>query len=288
MPRMNLPRVAVLLAAYNGKDWIREQISSILSQSDVEVELFVSLDKSSDNTLEILEDLCKESSNINVLPYGERFGSAGRNFFRLIRDVDISAYDYVAFSDQDDLWFSDKLSKSVSTMLSHGADAYSSDVIAVWLSGRQKLIKKSEQQQECDFLFESAGPGCTYLFSANRFSEFSRFITERWEQVLQIEFHDWLAYAFFRAHRHTWIIDSQPSLMYRQHSNNQFGANASLSGFLWRLRLVSEGWYAHQVKLISSLLGLPVPTKKFVFANYRKTRRKTSDAIFMLLIFWSF
>lgn len=46
----DLPRVAVLLAAYNGMPWIEEQISSILAQVDVSVGLFISIDPSTDST----------------------------------------------------------------------------------------------------------------------------------------------------------------------------------------------------------------------------------------------
>jgi len=45
-----VPRVAVLLAAYNGEQWIRYQLDSIWSQEGVTVDVFVSLDVSSDST----------------------------------------------------------------------------------------------------------------------------------------------------------------------------------------------------------------------------------------------
>lgn len=37
----NIPRVAVLLAAYNGMQWIEEQVDSILNQQGVAVTLFL-------------------------------------------------------------------------------------------------------------------------------------------------------------------------------------------------------------------------------------------------------
>ena len=40
----NKPRVAILLAAFNGIDWIEEQINSILNQEDVNIEIFISVD----------------------------------------------------------------------------------------------------------------------------------------------------------------------------------------------------------------------------------------------------
>lgn len=52
-------------------------------------------------------------SRINILPEIGRMGSASQNFFRLIRDVDFDSFDYVAFSDQDDIWKLDKLNHAI-------------------------------------------------------------------------------------------------------------------------------------------------------------------------------
>ena len=44
------PKVAVLLAAYNGMQWIEEQLASILCQSGVDVSIHISIDTSNDGT----------------------------------------------------------------------------------------------------------------------------------------------------------------------------------------------------------------------------------------------
>jgi rhamnosyltransferase len=46
----NHPRVAVLLAAYNGMAWIEQQVASILAQTGVVVTIYISIDPSSDGT----------------------------------------------------------------------------------------------------------------------------------------------------------------------------------------------------------------------------------------------
>ncbi len=98
------PQVAVLLAAYNGTQWIEEQLASILAQSVVKVTVYISVDASTDETETWCAEFAADHPNIFVLPSGFRFGGASRNFFRLIRDVDLQAYDYVSFADQDDIW----------------------------------------------------------------------------------------------------------------------------------------------------------------------------------------
>ena len=44
------PSVCVLLAAFNGAGFIKEQLDSILSQRGVRLEIFISIDESSDST----------------------------------------------------------------------------------------------------------------------------------------------------------------------------------------------------------------------------------------------
>ena len=49
-----LPRIAVLLATYNGRRWLPEQLSSILAQQDVDVRVVALDDSSIDGTVDYL------------------------------------------------------------------------------------------------------------------------------------------------------------------------------------------------------------------------------------------
>lgn len=102
------PRFAVLLAAYNGMQWLPEQLDSILSQVGVDVTVYVSTDRSSDGTYAWVCDVADTDPRVVPLTYGEVFGGAAKNFFRLLRDVDLEPFDYIAFADQDDIWLPDK------------------------------------------------------------------------------------------------------------------------------------------------------------------------------------
>ena len=48
-------KVLVLMASYNGEKYLEEQISSLLKQKEVEVQILVRDDGSSDGTVEILQ-----------------------------------------------------------------------------------------------------------------------------------------------------------------------------------------------------------------------------------------
>ncbi len=67
--------------------WIEKAINSILFQNNVMVRIFISVDLSSDETYDWCLDLARKTTNIELLPYGENFGGAAKNFFHLIREV---------------------------------------------------------------------------------------------------------------------------------------------------------------------------------------------------------
>jgi rhamnosyltransferase len=256
VPMAHFPKVAVCLAAFNGLRWIEEQLDSILAQSLIDVTVFISVDRSSDGTEQWVDRRALEDPRIVVLPHGERFGGAGRNFFRLLRDVDFSGFDYVSFADQDDYWFETKLARADEVLQRTGADAYSSNVIAFWPSGRRLLIDKSQPQKRWDFLFEAAGPGCTYVMKVVFVQALQSRLQEEWARVQQVSLHDWFAYAFARANGYRWVIDDQPGMLYRQHGGNQVGVNDGWQALLRRARKIWDGWWLGQAVLIAQLAGM--------------------------------
>lgn len=284
-----IPKIAILLAAYNGMQWIDEQIETIFNQQGVEITIYISVDLSIDGTCEWIEQLAEKHSNVVMLPYGERFGGAGPNFFRLIRDVDFSDFDAVSFADQDDIWFSDKLKRACALLQAGQYDVYSSNVTAFWPDGKQVLIDKAQPQKQFDHFFEAAGPGCTYVFNIDAASAFKRFLIGLGERIQAVSLHDWLAYAFCRHNGFRWYIDPAPSMLYRQHANNQVGTNTGLSAYKKRIELVSKHWYRNQVNLILSLVA-PEKLKNFNrysfrIRNFRVMRRRPRDAFALLAMF---
>ncbi|MDR3501939.1 MAG: glycosyltransferase [Legionella sp.] len=249
-------KIAILLAVYNGMQYIGEQLQSLLRQSNLDVTIFVSIDLSSDNSLTWFQELASHDSRIVVLPYGERYGGAAKNFFRLIRDVNFSAFDYIAFSDQDDLWHLDKLSKATSILRDSEYSAYSSNVTAFWPDGREMLINKAQPQKKWDFIFEAAGPGCTYVMSNSLMNVIKANLLENWDIAQQISLHDWYCYAFARANDYQWYIDPEPSMLYRQHEKNQVGVNVGAKAYIVRLKQIKSGWWLHQAYLVAKLVGV--------------------------------
>jgi rhamnosyltransferase len=296
---LNLPKVAVCLAAFNGKQHIAEQLKSLLDQVDVEVTIYVSVDLSSDNTVALVKSFCKNDLRVVLLNENERYGSAAKNFFSLLRNSQFEAFDYVALSDQDDIWQEDKLSHAVQKIQQNKVDAYSSNVTAFWPNGKQKLINKSQTQQQFDYMFESAGPGCTFVITKRVALELQQFLITNQDKCQQVALHDWFIYAFARSKGFKWFIDSESYMLYRQHADNVVGANVGFKAKLVRWEKLREGWLIKQTLLIAGILGFteawPISKlKRYSFldrlvliVNVRKLRRRLRDrvalALFLLL-----
>jgi rhamnosyltransferase len=287
-------KVAVLLAAYNGRAWIGNQVNSILAQDSVDVTIFVSVDQSKDGTEQFVDQLSLDEPRLSILPHGKKFGGAGPNFYRLISEVDFSGFDYVAFADQDDIWLPNKLSRACDQLAESGADAYSSNVTAFWPDGRQVLVNKSQPQVRWDFLFEAAAPGCTYVMTIELARELQAFIMKNSKKVQKIAMHDWFTYAFSRARGYSWVIDSYPGMRYRQHAQNQVGANSGFWAFIYRAGRVLDGWGLGQSALIADALGLleEQPVKRWLSGtrigyltlalNFWQCRRRLRDKFLFL------
>lgn len=249
------PSVAVCLAAFNGMRYLPQQMESIFAQTDVDLTIFVSVDSSSDGTEAWFDRLQAENPRVVLLPCGEKFGGAARNFFRLLREVDFSPFEYIAFADQDDIWQPEKLKRAVACLIEKRLDGYSSDVLAFWESGNSRYIKKSYPQQRWDYFFESAGPGCTFVLTCRLASDIQKLLHQKLPQTLNVGLHDWFTYAFARANGYQWFIDDYPSLQYRQHGTNQVGANSGLAAWVWRAKQVLNGWGLNQARLIAQIIG---------------------------------
>ncbi len=281
-----VPKLAVLLAAYNSEAFIDSQLETILDQRGVDVTVFISVDKSTDGTQAHCTELAEQDDRIHVLPYGQHYGGAAANFFRLIRDVDFKDFDLVAFADHDDIWLDDKLLTAHQAIIANKVDAYSSNVIAFWDDGHRMLINKAQPQRRFDHLFEAAGPGCTYVVRSHALLNFKQALEKKAELAEKIALHDWLLYAYLRTNNLSWFIDKNAKMLYRQHQHNQVGVNKGFQAVTKRIRLFRSGWYHQQVNLVSEFVDFSdknFESRLMILMNINQLRRKFSDRIVLFM-----
>ena len=101
-------RISIALAPYNGERFIREQLDSLARQTYLPYELVVTDDGSSDRTLEIAEDFSQTAPfPVRVYRNEQRLGY-GDNF---LKAASLCEGEWIAFCDQDDVWFDGKLAR---------------------------------------------------------------------------------------------------------------------------------------------------------------------------------
>jgi glycosyltransferase involved in cell wall biosynthesis len=105
---MERPLVSVVMGTYNGEKYLAEQVDSILNQTYRPLELIISDDASADNTRQVLK--LYESNPLVRIFYQEKNLGLTKNFsFAAMQ----AKGDLIAFSDQDDIWMSNKIEKLV-------------------------------------------------------------------------------------------------------------------------------------------------------------------------------
>lgn len=112
---MDNPKVDILLAAYNGGEYLEAQINSLLSQTYSNWSLILRDDASSDNTTSIIRRYARElPEKIMLIEDSDgRLGYA-QNFARL---MNYSENGYMMFCDQDDIWLDNKIELTLRRML---------------------------------------------------------------------------------------------------------------------------------------------------------------------------
>ena len=277
------------MAAYEGAQFLEEQISTIFGQVAVDVDIYISIDLSVDGTEELVRKIQVSNPNIFIVSSGQRFGSAAKNFYHLINTVDVTKYDYVAFADQDDIWLPDKLSSAVSVLLRNKVAGFSSDVYAFWPRRFTfSLVKKSLPTTGLDHFYQSPGPGCSQVFTSASFQDFQHFYAINKSRLIDFDYHDWLIYAFYKESNLGWVISDNPRMLYVQHDGNQIGSNSGFSGFCKRLKIVKSKWYHSQVAILAMTFNRPeVLSRRFLIRNMLRLRRSkiSSFAVLIVLFF---
>lgn len=289
------PSVLVLLAAYQGARHLGAQVESILGQRGVDVQLVVRVDPSTDPTLEIAQRYARTDPRVRVVCNETPSGGAAQNFFTLLGQdlpsdgatTPYSPLDLVAFSDQDDIWLPDKLSRAAERLRAERADGYSSNVIAWWPQGSTRLIDKSQPQRFLDHRFSAPGPGCTFVITPGLAHDLRRALAHAPDIARRLPLHDWLIYAWSRHAGYRWTIDPEPTILYRQHPSNVIGVNVGARALRARLGRDGRSWYLTAVDDITQFLQRTAPPeasslvpldRRHIIRQWRELRRPRAEA----------
>ncbi len=267
------PRVLVLLAAYNGEKYIREQIESVLAQEgDFDLTLRVRDDGSSDGTVRVVEALAGEHPGRIELIRGGNVGY-NANFFTLLDGA--SGYDLYALCDHDDKWLPGKIDAAVKALKEvSGPALYCSPSIMTDEElrpiGMTRLQKRPFTLENT--LIQNICPGHNQVLNPELLA-----IVQRPRDVSRIYVYDlWIANlaALFGQ----IVFDSEARTLYRQHGTNELGSSGSGLGKLLkagRRAFAGEGeknkkqmaYFAEMFRPELEKLGLAGPVRELLGAD---------------------
>lgn len=229
---MTPKQIDILLSTYNGQEYLRQLLDSLLAQTFISVLIIIRDDGSSDATVDILKEYEIRYPGQFQLHLGEENLGALGSFERLCK---YSTADYVLFCDQDDIWFPDKVQTLFDEILRiekfYGNDVpvlVCSDLMLIDKYGNQTYhsfweyagISWSENQPETIFL-SNCVTGCASIFNRKLLLTSLPFPKEA-------IMHDWWMGAVAAFSGKLVLLPLQ-TIGYRQHSGNVFGCGFSKS-----------------------------------------------------------
>lgn len=99
------PLVSIALCTYNGEKYLTQQLDSLLEQTYSNIEIVITDDASDDNTANLLKQYALQHSNIRFFSNEKNLGY-NKNFEKTIL---LCKGEYIAISDQDDVWETNKI-----------------------------------------------------------------------------------------------------------------------------------------------------------------------------------
>lgn len=231
--------VVILMTTYNGEKYIKEQIESLLNQEEVEVQILIRDDGSTDNTINILEEYSKKYKNISWYK-GEHL-NVQKGFLDLLKKSPDS--NYYAFCDQDDVWDKDKLKIAITSI-----ENKKSDNPIVYYSGQRLVDSKlnfisnhyidSSRNAYTNFLISNVA-GCTMVFNKKLRDAANK------TNPNFILMHDSWLFKLCLSIGGEYIADREVHISYRQHQNNAVGLKKGIKS---KINQIKRYIYVFEIK----------------------------------------
>jgi glycosyltransferase involved in cell wall biosynthesis len=249
-----LPRISIAMGTYNGAKFIQEQLDSFARQTYQPFELVVCDDGSTDDTLKIIGEFAETSGFPVHIHRNEQNLGFANNFMKC---AGLCKGDWIAFSDQDDVWFPDKLAKVVRRIEQQRSDklvlvCHSADLVDEELQSMGQRTPNFPRD-ETKGMGEHSGflciAGFTITFKAELLAEIDSSLRpgdyfapgQKWQS------HDkWIAMLANALGEVAYISESLAQ--YRRHTSavTDSHKNPSALGRVRKASLVGSGFYQFQ------------------------------------------
>ena len=272
------PHIAILLATYNGGRFLERQLDSFLKQSHKNWSLWISDDRSDDDTLQIIEDWRARHPDVELHVRQGPGRGAAQNFISLLLDPDIKA-EFYSFSDQDDVWFEDKLTRALARFADMARPALYGARTVVTDTDLQHIAPSIREGKKLGFanaLVQNFAAGNTMFFNGA-----ARDLVPDEAADYDIAATDWLMYMLVSGAGGDVMFDREPCLYYRQHGDNEIGYNADLLAMVRRIAGLLGGrfseWSAANLQVLSNARLTPKNAKILdAFSEARRVNGMTA------------
>lgn len=229
-------RIQILMSTYNGEKYLKEQLDSFVNLDNFEeVKVLIRDDGSTDSTLEILDEY-RLKYGFEIIK-GINIG-LNKSMMNLFKECDMEC-DYFAYSDQDDIWLSDKLilaSNMLDKMPKEKPLLFSScsEVVDQNLKYISNTAYPSRGIDFYNAMIQNIARGHTQVFNLEMIKE----IRNKKFSIDKIYYIDWWIYLIATGIGKI-IFSHTPTVKYRQHKENVIGYKSNpISDFRKKVTLV--------------------------------------------------
>lgn len=134
------------------------------------------------------------------------------------------------------------------------------------------------------------------MLTRKAFDQLRALVRTDYDKARALRIHDWTIYAFVRNRGMRWIIDERSAIEYRQHSQNELGANVGLRAARRRLRQLRDGSFRREALAMADALHLDhevfrrlrrlsLADRMALALQARECRRRGLDALILAVFF---
>lgn len=270
--------VSIVMCTYNGAKYIREQLDSIINQTYPIFEIIIQDDCSTDETVEIIRKYAENHSNVHLFQNEKSLG-INRNFFSAMNRA---KGDYIAISDQDDIWVTDKIEIQVKSI---GDSWLSSGFSKPFASGENIKIHFDSRLPNCTLermVYVGMTPGHTMLIKKellDRIPDLNAWIDSyTYDKLLQIVAASYEKVQFCNKilvhnRRHINAATYGPAENYQRTLSNIFYSMSRTYSLYKELRPFMREYFSYTFKFLSSISAHTISKENAMKMAYYQSQK---------------
>jgi glycosyltransferase involved in cell wall biosynthesis len=203
--------VSVVLCTYNGAKFLEEQLTSIINQTHKKLEIIISDDASTDNTIQVINEYAFRDHRIIVFQNTSTIGIK-KNFGKVLR---LAKGEWIAISDQDDIWVENKIEKLLKCRTAHSLLIHSYNAEFLGTNVSNSIVNRKRKR--------FSGSNTRQLFFYNTIYGHTVLLNNKLLQLAlpfpPVTYYDWWLGIIASIHG-TVEVNKESLVLHREHESN--------------------------------------------------------------------